>query len=337
LNHHFICREPHDKWESVVDILIRELSARRPSASESSTADTNVAGSSPKDTANASDICLYLQKEFSAVKMPSLEALLPKLSDEHFHLMISYRVNTEGEGCEESSNFALHFYNQLKVTSQSGMQDIRYKHIPVGKFPRYAKNPDDLENDVHERILSSRVFLDKKCLVDGDKWSEGFVDAVCNAIVIIPVLTCHSQDDTKTGVKVYSGSIGRMIGFEPLDEKSDKVDNFLLEITIANALMEIPSERRWLQSILPVFVGRTKKSVYQPMDLEYYDLVGKLSSLPSLKTNKEAARLLMKKGYPVSETLFWRSIRQNIELLFEYQGIKMSELGIERCGETYSF
>jgi hypothetical protein len=249
------------------------------------------------------------------------------LSAEHFHAMISYRVATEGG----VSGFAGNLYQQL-TSNKPNMSQID-RHVPLGKFPDYVKYDGWLIHDpgIRKEINSGyRFFLDSVRLRDGYDWRKAFSRAVCNSILFIPILSCHKVTNEEEGGETkYAGSVGNMIGWDP--DKKDWVDNVLLEIGMANVLMELPQEERWLNCIVPVFLGEKKNKGFQRFNFQVVNL---LSSKPSLETNREVALRLIENGYPLEEEvlsrILKRSIRDIIKPLFDLQGIIMSDLGSER-------
>jgi hypothetical protein len=275
------------------------------------------------------------------------------LSSGHFHAMISYRVATEGVG---SSNFAHHLYQQLTFNMNLLSRHQIQKMIPLGHYPDYAKYPgwESHSDEVREKMNSTfRFFLDTLCLRDGYGWAEAFSRAVCNSLVFLPILSLH-EDEAKDGKSAngsngdkakesggkieYTGSVGQMVDWDPVGNK-DRVDNVLLEIAMANALMELPQEERWLHCIVPVFVG--KKDERGNFERFNYQVVKRLSSKASLMTNREVVRRLLSNGYPKDKErlcrILSRSIKDNIQLLLNLQGINMSELGLERYARVLNF
>ena len=70
--------------------------------------------------------------------------------------------------------------------------------------------------------------------------------------MFVPLLSWY-EEEGEDAKKVYKGSLGQLKNLCPED---DKIDNFLLEITLANALMELPRSKRWLQNIMPILMGK---------------------------------------------------------------------------------
>jgi hypothetical protein len=291
------------------------------------TTDTSDADAKVDD--QLSEICNEFEKkkpktesEEKSQKKQALTSIL-NLNSEHFHAMLSYRVNTEGDGSAGSSNFAHQLYQALTI--QANRQRTK-NDIPLGEYPNYVKYPGWQAQD-HEINLSCRVFLDTVCLREGFGWKKAFSRAVCNSILFIPILSCHAFE--VKGQMTYAGSVGQMVGWDPV--KEDRVDNVLLEIGMANALMDLPQEERWLHSIVPILVGEKDDRGFKRFN---FNVVDTLSSRPSIQTNKEVARLLIEYGYPQDKAklskILRRSIKDNIKPLLELQGINMSELGLSR-------
>jgi hypothetical protein len=249
------------------------------------------------------------------------------LSSEHFHAMISYCPITEGEGAGASS-LAYDLFIQLtygKYALGFSESSQATKYVPNGRVPEYVKYKQwqALNSDLHMNNMY-RVFLDSVFLREGYDWNKAFSRAVCNSILFIPILSCYkveiNDDETE-----YAGSVGQMVGWDPV--VNDRMDGFLLEIGIANALMELPQEERWLKCIIPVFVGERDENGFTRLKMNVLEM---LSSDPSIKTNREVARCLHENGYKVNDEVLSRSVRDNIKLAARLQGINMSELGTER-------
>jgi serine/threonine protein kinase len=79
-----------------------------------------------------------------------------------------------------------------------------------------------------------RVFLDSKCLKDGEPWESGFVDALCKSHCFVPILS-------RAALKIR---------FEGLSDSSP-CDNVLLEYRLAIEL----AQRNLLTRIFPLFLG----------------------------------------------------------------------------------
>jgi hypothetical protein len=288
-----------------------------------------------------------LKAEFDAFEV-QIEPTYLKLNSGHFHAMISYRVATEGDG---ASKVATNLHSGMKGCKQKDTQVDN--HVPMGQYPDYVKYDGWLDKDPHlrEQLNSKyRFFLDTLCLREGYDWAKAFSRAVCNSLVFLPILSCHKEEakggttangghgDKKTESDKYTGSVGQMVDWDPVGDK-DRVDNVLLEIAMANALMELPQEERWLHCIVPVFVG--KKDDRGNFERFNYQVVKRLSSKASLMTNREVVRRLLSNGYPKDKErlcrILSRSIKDNIQLLLNLQGINMSELGLERYARVLNF
>jgi hypothetical protein len=266
------------------------------------------------------------------------------LTSGHFHAMISYRVATEGD---RASKVATNLYSSLKGKRPNVFHIDN--HVPMGHHPDYVKHDGWLIKDPHlrEELNSEyRFFLDAVSLRDGYEWGKAFSRAVCNSLVFLPILSWH-EDEAKDGKSADSsngdkkkesgsnientGSVGQMVDWDPVLGE-DRVDNVLLEIALANALMELPQEERWLHCIVPIFVGRRDEG--GGCKRFNYDVGERLSLNASLMTNEEVVRRLISNGYPKDHEklcrILSRSIRENIQLLLDHQGIDMSELGSER-------
>jgi len=118
-----------------------------------------------------------------------------------------------------------------------------------------------------------------------------------------------------------SGSVGQLMELH----KGDKVDNFLLEIVIANTLMEMPAANRWLQRIEPIFIGPQDSRGFK--DFPFAN-IRRLPAVPSTATCRKAADILISLGYPVGGCKVMAfSVQEHIQRVMEFQGIKLSILG----------
>ena len=80
------------------------------------------------------------------------------------------------------------------------------------------------------------VFLDKVCLVDGERWDQGFMTALCRSRVFVPLLS--------------AGSLENMCR---IDEKA--IDNVLLEWAAAIELYSREGVQLRILKIVPLFLG----------------------------------------------------------------------------------
>jgi hypothetical protein len=134
-----------------------------------------------------------------------------------------------------------------------------------------------------------------------------FVKAVANCLVIVPLLSWHEVEG-----KEPAGSVGQLMALH----KEDKVDNFLLEIIIANALMELPSSCRWLQLVQPIFIGNLDSRGYSEFP---FGNIARLPSFPSLKTCRRAAEILVSIGLPVDTRVISFSVKEHILRITAFQ------------------
>jgi hypothetical protein len=123
----------------------------------------------------------------------------------------------------------------------------------------------------------------------------------------VPLLSWHEEEG-----KEPSGSVGQLMSLH----NEDKVDNFLLEIVIANALMELPSSCRWLQLVEPIFIGQVDYRGYTEFP---FGNISRLPSFPSLKTCRRAAEILLSLGLPVDTRVISFSVREHILRITAFQ------------------
>ena len=142
-----------------------------------------------------------------------------------------------------------------------------------------------------------------------------------NSLVLVPLLSWYDEED-EDQVKP-SGSVGELVSLH----KKDRVDNFLLEVVIANTLMELPTGSRWLQRLTPIFIG--KKGIRNYDDFPFQN-IAKLPDIPSVQTVKRASKILLKLKIPVDENMarvMAFSVKEHINRVTQFQGSKLSDLG----------
>jgi hypothetical protein len=149
--------------------------------------------------------------------------------------------------------------NKYRYSEQAGGHDIELcsqsnlpaaSVAPVQAQRRLAEQPPDWDVFISYRVdsdadvavrlhtlLTARgltVFLDSKCLQDGEPWEGGFVDALCKSCSFVPVLS-------RGALKAR---------FESLSDAAP-CDNVLLEYRLAIEL----AQRNLLSGIFPLFLG----------------------------------------------------------------------------------
>ena len=241
------------------------------------------------------------------IRAKSFNIVLPLIdnSSDHFDLMISYRVNTEHVT-------AARMYDKILLTPSP---DLAQMGDARRKIPQYARA------DSHNGSLNpgiARTFLDQKHIPQGMEWEQVFVKAVSNSLVLVPLLSWYEEDGEQP-----SGSVGELMSLY----HDDRVDHFLLEIIIANTLMQLPAGRRWLQHISPIFIGKPDARGYTEFPFANID---RLPNEPSLRTCKKAADILMDDlKIPVNATVMAFSVKEHIHRITQRQGVKLSNLGQE--------
>ena len=233
--------------------------------------------------------------------------IIDKNSD-HFDLMISYRVKTEKE-------IAVRLYEKIHLAPNADLTKEAPRRCNI---PRYARK----SSDTGELLPGiARTFLDAKHIPDGTEWEQVFVQAVTNSLVLVPLLSWYDEED-ENHVKP-SGSVGELMSLHQVD----RVDNFLLEVVIANTLMELPTGNRWLQRLTPIFIGKPDARGYT--DFPFHN-IGKLPDIPSFKTCEKAADILLKLNIPVDvhmARVMAFSVKEHINRVTQFQGVKLSLLG----------
>ena len=252
----------------------------------------------------AANAMMSLLDEIKA-KSANIVLLLIDHTSDHFDLMISYRVNTE-------KVTALRMYDKIMLTPNPDLAQMGDRRSKIPAYARASRHASDLDPGI------ARTFLDQKHIPQGVRWEKVFVNAVTNSLVLVPLLSWYEEDG-----KEPSGSVGELMSLH----HSDRVDNFLLEMMIGNVLMKLPAGSRWLQRISPIFIGTPDARGYTEFPFANID---KLPDVPSLKTCKRAAEILLDElKIPVDTTVMAFSVRQHINNLLKFQGVKLSDLGHE--------
>jgi hypothetical protein len=88
------------------------------------------------------------------------------LRGELLHVFISYRVSTEGLS---GNGLSLAIYNAIRELSVQEQSGLALPESSWGVWPKFAKTP------IPYRREQAKVFLDRRCLRDGQNWVEGFV------------------------------------------------------------------------------------------------------------------------------------------------------------------
>ena len=135
---------------------------------------------------------------------------------------------------------------------------------------------------------------------------------LCNAAVIVPVLSWI--EETRGAETSYAGSLGQLVGLDP--RKNDRVDPFLVQIVVANALLGLPTQRKAIKSVFPIFSYLEIRNNKTSPD-NYTYMLQLLSNDPSIESNQEAADMLSKNRFPVTSGILQRSIRENVARLFD--------------------
>ena len=243
------------------------------------------------------------------IKEKSADMTLPLINttSDHFDLMIGYRVNTE-------KNTASRIYDKIMLTRSPNLAQIGDRRCKIPQYARADSHNGELDPGI------ARTFLDQKHTPQGMTWEQVFVRAVANSLVLVPLLSWYEEDGR------LSGSVGELMTLH----HNDKVDIFLLEIIIANTLMKLDAGCRWLQQISPIFIGQPDARGYTEFPFEKID---KLPDVPSLKTCKKAADILLDGLQIPINTEMSRvmalSVKEHIKLITARQGIKLSDLGQE--------
>ena len=121
---------------------------------------------------------------------------------------------------------------------------LRQEELEEGRFDVFLSYRVRTDAELVEQLYymlcahGLRVWWDKKCLVDGQKWEEGFADGLFASTIFVPVL-----------------SKGALAPFGSLTSDS-KADNVLLEYTLA---LEAMAQGSICRGIFPIMVGEIKQ------------------------------------------------------------------------------
>jgi hypothetical protein len=201
-----------------------------------------------------------------------------------FHLFISYRTS------DFDSLWVSKLYDTICLQATSSHR--QGKGVP---FVERTKFPDAFNSDAFARQKILNIFWDKACLACGEKWEGngsnsdgGFVGAILQSMMFVPVLSSHvDQDDERKRL----GSVGQLL------RADDAVnDNVLLEFILAKFLYEY-GRSSGDSSLYPC-------SVILPLILNegVFADSGALKKSISIATNTKAFHALKRAGYtPPSE------------------------------------
>jgi hypothetical protein len=193
-----------------------------------------------------------------------------------FHLFISYRT------APRDANWVSKLYDTLCL-------DATISHQQGKRLPLITKTqfPGEFNCDAFAQQKILNVFWDKVCLTDGYKWEGdgtqkggGFIGALVQSVVFVPVLSWYADEEGKE-----KGSIAQM-----LQASDEHQDNVLVEFLVAKFLYECSREGDDT-SLLPC-------SVVLPLIVD--DVFTKSKTLlPSIlmASNKKAFELLTAAGY----------------------------------------
>ena len=150
--------------------------------------------------------------------MQTNRTILDPVSDELFHFFISYRVAHQAE-------FSLKLHDRLyHKASNTPIPLVEFAKWPCSRFA-YRRHFAALNKCAH-------VFLDSRCLSDGDPWREGFIEALRISVVFVPLLSY-----SKTVVSLRDRRVNYFEGeIASLRSKISRIDaNNTQELDSANA------------------------------------------------------------------------------------------------------
>ena len=255
-----------------------------------------------------------------------------------FHAMLSYRVNPD-------QDFVCKLYNKMNVLGSR----ISVSDVP---WPRSFKRDD---NTLSSKV---RVFQDFYCLKDGNRWegdgglgSGGFVGALCQSVIFVPLFSAHLKPETvATGVStatptalIYpaasvpsaqdplaTGSIGSMKYLnEKNDGKDDTQDSVLLELILAMELHKHAHKTPHTGSFKTMFPCSVIFPLFQSNLV--FDMMSSLSAKPHVVTNQKALVVLKTIGVEPSIELANGTLSpvEVVQFYVKFQGMKLFDYGAE--------
>jgi hypothetical protein len=229
-------------------------------------------------------------KEMEPIRVTSASAQILATglnpSEGMFHLFFSYRA------AARDPIWVSKLYDTLCLEATSSQR--QGKRLPLIEKTRF---PAKFTCDAFAQQKILNIFWDKACLSDGYPWEGdgtkkggGFVGAIMQSILFVPVLSSYVD---KTDSDKPKGSVHQL-----LQANDEKQDNVLVEFIVAKFLHEY-SREAGETSLLPC-------SVVLPLILDekvFADL-GNLQKSISMATNTKAFNVLKAAGYsPPSEMI----------------------------------
>jgi hypothetical protein len=108
------------------------------------------------------------------------------------------------------------------------------------------------------------------------------------------------------------------VGFNPILE--DRMDLFLMQIVIVNALMESAAIKRTACVRLVISQFQFQEDGQHNI---FANVLRLLSPVPSIQTNRKAATILQVHGFHISIMMMQRSVRDNIAQLFHLSAVNI--------------
>ncbi len=242
--------------------------------------------------------------EHSNEGQESSDRLLKQPDDEIFHVMISYRVNTDAD-------LARAIHDRLHFKALNAKKKLDF--YAAAKYPSVFNRARDTKQSW------INIFLDKVCLQTGKDWADqGFILALLQSLSVIPIL---SWSDSSNGGS-STGSVGQLAQHDA----NSPIDNVLLELVLAK---ELHSSWQTISKKL----NRSDFAVFPCMHIVpvyVQDFFSKLSLLSEdfpVATLKKAAEVLRSAGHPTSAFFMQQSVKSIVSYFTKLQGIKHYELG----------
>jgi hypothetical protein len=173
-------------------------------------------------------------------------------------------------------------------------------------FLSYRVGSDaELVDRLHDKLVAAglRVWFDKKCLVGGKKWQEGFLEGLSMSAVFVPVL-----------------SVPGLASMSKLRHDS-RVDNWLAEWRLA---LELEERGHAIIGVFPVFVGPPHEGSNLYID-NFFSAASalELPAEPVAAIEDLVARSLAANSLEVQAPKDHGDVQATFRRITEFQGVKM--------------
>jgi hypothetical protein len=226
------------------------------------------------------DYVFQLPNEAMSTEIPSVHveethplSLDPKA---FFHIFLSYRVASEASWVSKLYQ-TLHSRSSVRDKGGAGIPSAKETKFPQTFMPQFPGTGNEA-NFVN-------IFWDKEVLTNAQLWrgdgtrnGGGFVSAILQSVVFVPVMSCNS--------------------LEKLLHQSTDIDNVLLELLLAKFLFQEKStKQKEVKALDPSASLWPCSMIFPIMSKGVKELAATLSPKIFKTTNEEAFRLLTRAGY----------------------------------------